>query len=119
MYWRTRLTNISANKYFGSAWFSNGFRGLRGLEKLRETCRKNFHQSWYLYSSMVPSYGPKNLAKHMSDVIPRNIVYSTPSTRTTDEHLYKSIHSPSKTITVYEKHVGFQHGTMKRLLELH
>ena len=33
-----------------------GFLGPRGLEKLRETCRKKIHQFWYLHVSMVPSY---------------------------------------------------------------
>ena len=30
-------------------------RGLGGFRELRETCRSNFHPSWYLYMSMVTS----------------------------------------------------------------
>ena len=39
--------------------FFNGFPGPGGFKKLRETCRKNFHRSWYLLVSMVPSYDQK------------------------------------------------------------
>ena len=50
------------------------FEVLEGWTKTWETCGKNFHQFWYLYSSMVPSLWPKNLIKHISDVIPK--IYS-------------------------------------------
>ena len=47
------------NCFLFKLWFFIGCLGPRGLEKLREICRKIFLQSWYLNSSMVPSYDPK------------------------------------------------------------
>ena len=65
--WR-KLKNIAVNnicrvpKYLLSGlklMFFNWFGGPGGLEKLRETCRKDVLQSWYLNSSNLPSYDPK------------------------------------------------------------
>ena len=44
-------------------WLFNWFWGPRGLEKIRETCGNKFLQSWYLNSSMVPSYDPETESK--------------------------------------------------------